>query len=407
MPRTTRLLAAALLLCLALPRPASAQERYREVVHIGAVDSIWSETLQEYRPYIVYTPPSYGDTTVTPQRYPVLYLLDGDAHFHSVSGLVQSLGTGVNGTYAIPELMVVAIPNTDRTRDLTPTRSTTGPQGDSTPAFAEAFAESGGNPDFFRFLGEELVPRVDAAFRTMPYRVLVGHSFGGITVINALYELPELFDAWVAIDPSLWWDEETLLRRAREYFESARLDGEALYVAQANTIDPDGTEPNTHFSAISRFDAVVKAYDRSGLRYDFRYYDRDDHGSVPLVATYDALRFVFEGYRVPLLRVVAEPPLLTTHFDRVSERLGTTFRPSEGLIRQLTGFAAQVDTAQLLPLGEIWVETYPESHRGYAFLGDSWKERGDPERARRYYEQALERSPGDEALREKLEEVGG
>lgn len=164
------------LLPLLIPVSLAAQGRFANAVHIGTVDSIWSATLNEERPYLVYTPPSYADTTNTPQHYPVLYLLDGDAHFHSVSGLVQILATGVNGTFVIPELIVVAIPNTNRTRDLTPTHATTAFDGTTT----SAFDSSGGNGAFFRFLRTELIPRIDASYRTMPYRVLVGHSFGGI-----------------------------------------------------------------------------------------------------------------------------------------------------------------------------------------------------------------------------------
>jgi enterochelin esterase-like enzyme len=83
---------------LALPAMATAQGRFARATTIGKVDSLESATLKERRHYLVYTPPSYDDTTTAPQRYPVLYLLDGDAHFHSVTGLIQILGTGVNGT---------------------------------------------------------------------------------------------------------------------------------------------------------------------------------------------------------------------------------------------------------------------------------------------------------------------
>jgi predicted alpha/beta superfamily hydrolase len=393
--------AAALLLIL-LPLPLSAQGRFHDAVSIGTVDSIRSATLDEVRPYLVYTPPSYDDTTSAPQGYPVLYLLDGDAHFHSVTGLVQILGTGVNGTFVVPEMIVVAIPNTNRTRDLTPTHTDLGFDGKPTPAFAE----SGGNAPFFDFLTRELIPEIDARYRTMPYRVLVGHSFGGITVLNALYTIPRAFDAYVAIDPSLWWDHETLLRRAKGYFESARLDHRALYVAQANTLQPDDTLPNPHFSAIAQFDAVMRAYDRSGIRYAFRYYPEDDHGSVPLIAEYDALRFVFDGYHVPLGRVPAEPALLTRHFEDVSERLGATFRPSEGMVMLLANVALQADTAHAIELGEMALAMYPESRRAPVFLGDRWAERGDVDRARRYYEQALARSPGNAAIRRKLDALG-
>jgi predicted alpha/beta superfamily hydrolase len=118
-----RRLSILLFVLLATPGAGHAQGRYESAVRIGQVDSVFSATLDETRPYLVYTPPSYDAESAATQRFPVLYLLDGDAHFHSVSGLIQILGTGVNGTYVIPEMIVVAIPNTDRTRDLTPPSS--------------------------------------------------------------------------------------------------------------------------------------------------------------------------------------------------------------------------------------------------------------------------------------------
>ncbi len=391
-----------LLLFLALPLPVLAQGRFDQDVHIGTVDSIWSATLDESRPYLVYTPPSYHDTTSTPQRYPVLYLLDGEAHFHSVSGLVQILSTGVNGAFVIPEMIVVAIPNTDRTRDLTPTHSVAGPGGEPNPAFES----SGGNAAFFTFLRDELIPRIEAQYRTMPYRVFVGHSFGGITTLNALYTIPATFDAYVAIDPSLWWDHDTLLRHAKPYFSSAHLDGKVLYVAQANTTQPDDTVPNRHFSAITRFDAVMRAYDRSGIRYAFHYYDDDDHGSVPLIAEYDALRFIFDGYHIPLQRVIADPPLLLDHFEQVSQRLGKTFRPSDGLLGWLTRIALTRDTTNAVAFADMSTELYPDNYRPYVFLGDISAARGEVDRARAYYEQALAKSPGNADIEKKVEELG-
>lgn len=394
--------ALAILMLLLVPLPGTAQERFTRAVSIGTIDSVWSATLDEQRPYLVYTPPSYTDTTTTPQHYPVLYLLDGDAHFHSVSGLVQILSTGVNATFAIPELIVVAIPNTNRTRDLTPTNVSTDFNGEPAPRLAV----SGGNAAFFEFMQNELIPHIDAQYRTMPYRVFVGHSLGGITAINALYTIPESFNAYVAIDPSLWWDDHTLLRQAKDYFASAQLDGTALYVAQANTIQPDDTTANRHFSAITQFNAVVGAYDRSGVRYAFTYYDQDDHGSVPLIAEYDALRFIFDGYRVPVQRVIADPPLLTEHFRNVSAQLGATFEPSERMVALLARASLGQDTTKALMLGEFRVAFYPESYRAHVFLGDVWAGKGDVEKARAHYRQALVKSQGATAIQEKLDELG-
>src|SRR6185369_3299172 len=99
----------------------------------------------------------------TSQRYPVVYLLDGDAHFPSVVGLVQQLSQ-VNGNTVVPEMIVVAIPNTDRTRDLTPTHvSTDAPFMDSN--FART---SGGGENFISFIEKELMPHIDSVYPTQP-----------------------------------------------------------------------------------------------------------------------------------------------------------------------------------------------------------------------------------------------
>jgi hypothetical protein len=394
----------ALLLTALLAAPAHAQRRYERATNIGRVDSIRSRVLDEHRPFIVYTPPSYSDTTLVPARYPVLYFLDGDAHFHSVSALVQILGTGVNGTFVVPEMIVVAIPNVggSRTRDLTPTKATRGFDGSEAPYLAS----SGGGPAFLDFIRNELIPHVEAEYRTMPYRVFIGHSFGGITTLNALYTMPETFNAYVAIDPSLWWDDRVLLKKARAFFESARLEGKALYVTQANTITPGDTARNVPFEAITAFDAIVNTFDRSGIRYGYRYYPRDTHGSVPMISEYDALRFIFEDFEPPLFQVIADPSLLDQHYQAVSKKLGVTFEPSDNLLRLLAQNAPQVDTTKDVAFAEMRVARFPEHPRPYEALGDLWAAKGDAEKARGYYDQALARNGYADRIRRKIGRLG-
>jgi uncharacterized protein len=390
--------------CLAIllvPTLAHAQGRFSRATSIGRVDSVWSATLKENRPYLVYTPPSYDDTTTTPQRYPVLYLLDGDAHFHSVSGLIQILSTGVNGTYAIPEMILVAIPNTDRMRDMTPSKVETGLNGKPQPAYRS----TGGMSNFLSFVKSELIPHIDERYRTTSYRVFVGHSLGGITAINALYTIPETFNAYVAIDPSLWWDNGLLLRKAKDWATSARVDKRVLYVAQANTNNPDDTTSSPHFPAITRFNAVMQAYHPSGLRYAFKYYEGDDHGSVPLVSEYDALRFIFDGYQPPLSRIIAQPQLLPEHFRNVSERLGAPFVPSERMVHSYGQLALGRDTTKAMEFFQIATELYPTSTLGYDRLGALWAAKGDRAKARAYFEQSLARNPANTNARVQLKKL--
>lgn len=397
MRASTSLLAAALFLPALLP----AQARFARATTIGKVDSIYSTTLKENRPYLVYTPPSYDDTTTSPQRYPVLYLLDGDAHFHSVTGLIQILGTGVNGTYAVPEMIVVAIPNTDRMRDMSPTHVGAGIDGKQNPAYRT----TGGMGNFLSFIKSELIPQVEQKYRTMPYRMFIGHSLGGITAIQALYTMPETFNSYVAIDPSLWWDNSTLLKQAKKYIQGAQLKGKALYVAEANTISPDDSAVGAHFSGITQFNAIMNTYNNSGMRYAFKYYDGDDHGSVPLIAEYDALRFIFAGYKPDLQRIVAQPQLLPQHFRNVSERLGATFKPSERMMQMYAQFALGQDTTKSMEFLKMATEAYPQSYRNFDRLGTLAAARGDKAGAKAYFEKSLSLNPSNASAREQLKKL--
>lgn len=397
--RTATLLLATLLVPAALG--AQTTDRYR--LTIGTVDSIKSTTLNETRKFLVYTPPSYSDTAYTPQRYPVLYLLDGDAHFHSVTGLIQILGTGVNATYAIPEMMVVAIPNTDRTRDMTPTHVDKGADGKPSPFLKN----TGGMDKFLAMIKNELIPAIDAKYRTMPYRIFVGHSLGGITVVQALYTIPETFNAYVAIDPSLWWDDKVLVKQAKDRVSTATWQNKALFLGQANTLSPDDTTTNQHFNAMLRFNEVMNSYNASGLRYAYRYYANDDHGSVPLITEYDALRFIFDGYRLNLARVMATPSVLPEHFKAVSARLGAPFRPSEQMVNQFAGFLVGQDTAKAIALYEIETQLYPDSYRGYDRLGALWAAKGDKTKAVQYYQKSVALNPNNTFTAAKLKQLTG
>ena len=386
---------------LALSPSVRAQVPAAAAITIGHRDSVVSGTLKETRKLLVYTPPSYNDTTYLPRRYPVLYLLDGDAHFHSVTGLLQILGTGVNATYVLPEMIVVAISNTDRMRDMTPTRVTTDFEGKPSPAMKT----TGGMPAFLEFMQAELVPYVEATYRTMPYRVLVGHSLGGITAINALYTKPTLFNAYVAIDPSLWWDDRTLLKQAKAQVAKPGLTGRALYVAQANTINAADTTSNTLFNAIVQFNAVLESYNQSGLRYAYTYYAADDHGSVPLIAEYDALRFIFASYRGDLFRSIDRPAYVTGQFARISQELGVQFTPPEPMLDLLGRIAMGRDTTNAIALYELNTALHPASPNAWMSLAAARAARADSTRARAALDRVLALRPGHTeaiALRDKL-----
>lgn len=410
--RTFTIARAALAAVLTFPVVAGAQTRPAPAapaavaplpaLTAGVRDSLRSVVLNETRRLLVWTPPSYHDTTFAPRRYPVLYLLDGDAHFHSVTGLLQILSTGINGTFVLPEMIVVAIPNTNRMRDLTPTRAKVGYDGKPDPAFDV----SGGGADFFRFLTTELIPHVDATWRTTGHRTLVGHSLGGLMAIAAMYTVPDRFTNFLAIDPSLWWDKSLYRREAAQRLAvPGGLAGKGLFVAQANTISPTDTVPNQHFSDIAQFDAIARRATSSGLHYGFRYYADDSHGSVPLIAEYDGLRFLYDGYAVDLATAGASPAALESQFATVARRLGLDPMPPEPLVDLLITYAgfSESTRAQALTFARMNARLYPGSAHAHERLAHALRAAGDSTGALSEMQRASALAPGRPALKTTLD----
>lgn len=177
-------------------------------VTVGERAELRSNILKGARSLLVSKPDGYDAGT---DRYPVLYLLDGETHFRYASGIVNFLAQNDR----IPPMLVVGITSGDReqrTRDLTPP---------STDEMDNRFAPgNGGASTFLAFMADELIPYVEKTYRTRPYRLLVGHSFGGLFAIYALATRPKLFNAYIAADPSIYWNNEAVVVQAESFLES-------------------------------------------------------------------------------------------------------------------------------------------------------------------------------------------
>ncbi len=126
-----------------------------------------SRVLVEDRKVYIYVPPA--DTTQPDKHYPVLYLLDGDNHFSLVAEYCRYLSR--RDVNVIPEMIMVGIPNSNRTRDLTPTKSTFGYDGKADTSSNSRYKSSGGGNNFLKFIGEELIPYIDSHYKTHPFTV--------------------------------------------------------------------------------------------------------------------------------------------------------------------------------------------------------------------------------------------
>lgn len=364
----------------------SSAQTNSPLVQFGEKLTLHSKLLNEDRDYWVYLPPSYKPGRYyAPQKYPVMYLLDGEWNFAWACQVAQFMGEALK----IPELIVVAIPNTERERDLTPTHATN-------------VVSSGGGPIFERFLSEELGPTVDAKFRTAPYRILVGHSIGGALAIDGFLRQTDRFDAFIAIDPSLWWDDRVLVQRAKE-FAPRKNSHEVLFVAEANWPQNlyDATNSNKYASDL--FLSALRTNTASGIRVGSEFLDSEDHGSSRLMALYAGLEFVFENYKPTNIYALDRPALIEEHFKRVSNQLGFQILPPEIYVNKIgNAFLSPTNADKALELFKLNLRNYPTSASAYRHLADAYLAKNEKDLAIQNYKKALDLDPDMDDVKKAL-----
>ncbi|MGI9517121.1 MAG: alpha/beta hydrolase-fold protein [Pirellulaceae bacterium] len=368
-----------------IPRALEAQSE-GDPVTIGTWREIESEVLGETRRLIISKPEGYDNPE---NRFPVLFVLDGDSHFHHTTGLVEYMA----GNDVMPQMLVVAITNTDRTRDLTPAKDEEDP----------AFPGAGGADNFIKFLRDELVPFIDENYRTEPYRILVGHSFGGLFAIHTLVHEPELFNAYIAISPSLQWDDQKLVGQAEAFLHERPELACALYMTTGN-------EGGQLTGGVLKLAGVLREKCPAHFEWDQRIMEEETHGTVPYRSTRQGLDFVFAdwGLRDPVpLYDSGGTAAIHRHYERAAAKFGMERpTPASAFIFLATKlmFDGRLEDARAVL--EHDPGNFPPRAMLYSMIGKAWKDREKNDEAIECYTRALEINPAAEDARQALTELG-
>ncbi len=248
---------------------------------IGQTHTLQSQVLNEVRQLNIMLPEGYADNPQ--QRYPVIYLLDGGQHedFTHIAGAVQY--ASFSWVQRLPPSILVGIANTDRKRDMTFKASPKFIWPKWLHGYSDAYKLAGGSSNFIAYLEQEVQPYVQANFRVSQEKTLIGQSLAGLLATEILLKKPQLFNNYVIMSPSMWWDNQSLLRAAPDYLKNLPTSVNKIYLAVGN----EGAEMIADAKTLSTY--IRRAKPKS-TQYVFDYLPGEDHGSILHPATLNAFR---------------------------------------------------------------------------------------------------------------------
>ena len=275
------LLALLLTACASAPPPAApppaATEAPKEAVLPHDTFTLESKALGETRRINVYTPPSYAEQQAA--RFPVLYMPDGGIE-EDFPHVILALDSAIRSGEVRP-MIVVGIENTQRRRDMTfPT------QVDSDKKIAP---HVGGSAEFRAFLRDELIPAIATRVRENGERAIIGESLAGLFIVETFLVAPEMFQTYIALSPSLWWNDRAIPRGYSAWRKAHPTAKGTLYFAVASDDDRD--------DAIAQFASALKNDPPPGLTWFFEPMPQEKHSTIYRGAEGHVLRKLFPAAR--------------------------------------------------------------------------------------------------------------
>ena len=337
-------------------------------------ENIYSKVLKETRIVTVQLPKSYSANPN--KRYPIIYRLDGVGNLSMMNAVLE----GLQSQLSAPEVIIVAIENTDRLRDLYPTvnQNPAGPVG-----------AGGGAAKFLEFITSELMPMVESKYRTHDYRVISGASAAGVFALYAMQQRIDLFDAVLAFSPAVWWADGASGKATVEFLKKTDKLDHYIYTSIGN--EPSPMRPY--------YDDMIAGFvseQPDGLRWVNETYDNVPHNLVSSASSFSAYHNLFYSEYMQAHDFNGELSSIDNYYAKVSEQHGTKMVAPEWVIRQLGyHFVTQGDHEQAAELFKYGISQYPDSPDAHNGLAYGYEQTGKLEEALIAVNKALKLAPKD------------
>jgi len=243
-----------------------------EKINLGEKVELYSKVLKENRYLYISYPSSFDNNK---KKYPVLYLLDGDYYLKSTAGIIDYLSYVYE---LMPELIVVGVGNLDRIRDMTPSRENHSPT-------------SGGADKFYRFFTSELIPFIEKNYRVTSYKIILGHSLGGLFTLYSFLKGPFLFNAYIAISPSINWNNFEPVSEMKKFFSNNPKVKGFLFMSMSNEGGGDG------FFRLNELYENIKPNIPKEFILECRHYPEKNHLTTYIPAVMEAFLKLFNDWK--------------------------------------------------------------------------------------------------------------
>lgn len=331
-------------------------------ISIGEKKILRSKILQENRTILISLPDNYMSSD---KLYPVLYLLDGSTHFKQAIGATDFLSKqGLS-----PEHIIVAIINIDRNRDFTPVSNIKMPT-------------SGGGKVFHEFLENELVPLIEKSYKASKYKILMGHSLGGMFTAYSFLEFPNVFNAYICVSPYLQYENNYIVKQAKSKVKSKYSNDTSFFM----TI---GNEP-AYLDSLEEFSKLIKKNTNGSLKFSHNEMRAENHMTTPYLSLFKGLRYIFSDWILPKEKLAQGLPAIDSYFDKLSEKYKYKIVTPENIINMLGYQSLQKN--EIEDAIEIFKENcnrFPTSANVYDSLGEAYENKGLLKLARDNYEKAF------------------
>ena len=330
-------------------------------LNAGKVVILDSKYLKEKRAIYITPPANYKNTNIS---YPVLFVLDAEGNHFFSSGVAHFFGQLTK----VPDLIVVGIPNIDRGRDFT-------------PAVISDY-KSGGAEPFIEFIEKELILYVEQNYRTVPFRILFGHSLGGMFNIHCLTKHPDLFQAHIAASPYVKFKNNYVINEAEG--KIVKLNDKHRFLFMMLGDEPDYEESLDKLTDLIDDEASEK------LHWNFVQLKSEDHGTVKLKTLYQGLEFIFPDWRIEAETIQEGSSAIIQKYGELSDRYGYDIKPDEATLNRVGYiYLNNKMISDAIKILKYNMELYKSSPNTYDSLGEAYEKNSQLELAKENYQKAV------------------